>query len=118
MSKTRKRKKSPKKKAPKEDVSAEPEEEPSAGVIDIAALPIWQIIPIFIGIFDRVAWQRMGMVVNPMTQQIEKDLDQARVAIDSYEALFKHLGDNINMETKKVLEARLTDLKLNFAQQA
>ncbi len=85
------------------------------GVIDIAALPVWQIIPIFMGILDRVAWQRIGLVVNPQSQKIEKDLEQARVAIDCYENLLKHLGDKVSPDIKSHLEGRLTDLKLNYS---
>ncbi|MFX1562845.1 MAG: DUF1844 domain-containing protein [Promethearchaeota archaeon] len=127
MSKTRKRK--PRKSATtKSKPKAEPEptspkgeeettERPTA-VVDIAALPLWQILQVFLGIFDRVAWQRMGLVVNPQTQEIEKDMEQARIAIDCYEVLLKHLADKVKPEAKQYLETRLTDLKLNFASQA
>lgn len=103
-----------------EDSSQETSKEESQpeGVIDITAVPLWQIIPVFINVFDRVAWQKMGLVVNPKSQEIEKDLDQARAAIDCYDALLTKLGDNVDPELKKLLETRLTDLKLNFAQQA
>lgn len=116
-----------KKKKQKEPQAPEPEtkeqdtdEEPSPppGVVDITAVPVWQIIPVFINVFDRVAWQKMGLVVNPQSQKIEKDMNQAQAAIDCYDALLTHLGDNIDPETKKLLQTRLTDLKLNFAQQA
>lgn len=127
MSKTRKRK--PRKsattkskpKAESESTSPTGEEattERPTAVVDIAALPLWQILQVFVGIFDRVAWQRMGLVVNPQTQEIEKDMEQARIAIDCYEALLKHLADKVKPEVKQHLETRLTDLKLNFASQA
>lgn len=126
MSKRRKRK--PKKPTtPKSKPKTEPEptspegEEPTerpTTVVDIAALPLWQILQVFLGIFDRVAWQRMGLVVNPQTQEIEKDMEQARAAIDCYEVLLKHLADKVKPEVKQHLETRLTDLKLNFASQA
>jgi hypothetical protein len=90
-------------------------DEPSAQVVDIAILPIWQVIPIFMGILDRIAWQRMGLVVNPQTQELEKDMEQARIAINLYEAMFKHLEPKLDEETQKQINSRLTDLKLNFA---
>lgn len=118
-----KKKKQPKSKEPAPEPQAE---EPASGeeaksepvMVDIAALSVWQLIPFFINILERVAWQKMGLVVNPQTQEIEKDLEQARVAIDSYTSLLEHLGDHVEPETKTVLQARLTDLKLNFASQA
>jgi hypothetical protein len=101
-----------------EESSTEEEAGSEPVMVDIAALPVWQLIPFFINILERVAWQRMGLVVNPQTQEIEKDLQQARVAIDSYASLLGHLGDHVEPDAKTVLEARLTDLKLNFATQA
>ncbi len=106
---------------PSETPQAEPktdereDDQQPDGVVDIAALPVWQIIPIFMGILDRAAWQRIGLVVNPQSQKIEKDLEQARVAIDCYESLLKQLGDKIPPDVKRHLEGRLTDLKLNYS---
>lgn len=122
MPKSKKKKQSKSKESASEPIIEEPpaeektESEPV--MVDIAALPVWQLIPLFINILERVAWQKMGLVVNPQTQEIEKDLQQARVAIDSYTALLEHLGENIEPETKTALKARLTDLKLNFASQS
>ncbi len=117
-----KQKKTKKTKKPVEDASAESHEEPqetgsTQTVVDITALPVWQIIPFFISVFDRIAWQKMGLVVNPQSQEIEKDLEQARIAIDSYEGLLANLGEHIEPNVKKALASRLTDLKLNYAQQ-
>ena len=103
---------------PKESPES-PEEEPTAPqMVDISALPVWQLLPLFIRILDSVAWQKMGLIVNPMTQEIEKDLDQARAAIDSYGALLEQLGDHIESDAKEALKGRLADLKLNYATQA
>ncbi|MFX1475010.1 MAG: DUF1844 domain-containing protein [Promethearchaeota archaeon] len=95
--------------------STETEDQPPGEVVDIAALPVWQIIPIFLGILDRVAWQRIGLVVNPQSQKIEKDLEQARVAIDCYEKLLQQVGDKVPPDVKRHFEGRLTDLKLNYS---
>lgn len=123
MPKAKKKKKQPKGEEPAtepqvEESAAEGEKGSEPVMVDIAALPVWQLIPLFINILERVAWQKMGLVVNPQTQEIEKDLPQARVAIDSYTSLLEHLGDHVEPETKTALTARLTDLKLNFASQA
>ena len=110
--------KKPKSKAPVEAPETAEEEASQPVMVDISALPVWQLIPLFINILERVAWQKMGLVVNPQTQEIEKDLTQAKTAIDSYEALLNQLGDHIEADTKDALKNRLTDLKLNFASQA
>jgi hypothetical protein len=101
------------------DTTKVPEaEDPTPQMVDISALPVWQLLPLFIRILDSVAWQKMGLIVNPQTQEIEKDLVQARAAIDSYEALFAQLKEHLEPEAKKALESRLADLKLNFSTQS
>jgi hypothetical protein len=100
---------------PEESTTNTEQEAAKPQIVDISALPVWQILPFFIRILDSVAWQKMGLVVNPMTQEIEKDLNQARAAIDSYEALLNQLGEQIDADTKTALKSRLADLKLNFA---
>jgi hypothetical protein len=102
----------------KEKKQKESEETGEAKVVDLRALSVWQIIQFSISLFESLAWQKMGLVVNPQTQEIEKDLDQARAAIDSFESLLTHLGKNIAPDEKKILEARLADLKLNYSKQA
>jgi hypothetical protein len=92
--------------------------EAPAGMVDVAVLPLWSTLQIFLGILDRVAWLRMGLVVNPETQQIEKDMEQARAAIDCYEAILKALANKLQPEAKRQLEAHLTDLKLNYSSHA
>lgn len=94
---------------------SEKESEESEGVVDVAVLPVWSTLQIFLGILDRVAWLRMGIVVNPETQQIEKDFEQAKAAIDSYEAILRILESKLQPDAKRQFEARLTDLKLNYA---
>ncbi|MFX1317803.1 MAG: DUF1844 domain-containing protein [Promethearchaeota archaeon] len=100
------------------ETSVPEKEESGPQMMDISALPVWQLLPLFIRILDSVAWQKMGLIVNPMTQEIDKDLVQARAAIDSYEALLGQLKEHLEPEAKKALESRLADLKLNFSTQA
>ncbi|MFX0168464.1 MAG: DUF1844 domain-containing protein [Candidatus Hodarchaeota archaeon] len=101
-----------------EDQEEDKEASEAPKMIDIASLPIWQIIPFFMGILDRVAWQKIGLVVNPTSQEIEKDLEQAHLAIDAYEYLLGQVSKQLEQETRQAFEARLTDLKLNYAKQA
>jgi hypothetical protein len=103
---------------PKEAQTDSTESKAAPQMVDISALPLWQIISLFLNILDKVAWQKMGLVVNPASQEIEKDLTQARAAIDIYEHLLSHLESQVEQETRQVLEARLTDLRLNFAKQS
>lgn len=85
---------------------------------DIAALNTPVLISLFINILSAKAWQHMGLQVKPGTDKIEKDLELAKLAISSVEALIEKLEPQINEDEKKKLKALLTDLQINFAKQA
>ena len=85
---------------------------------DIAALNTPVLISLFINILSAKAWQHMGLQVEPGTDKIEKDLELAKLAISSVEALIEKLEPQINEDEKKKLKALLTDLQINFAKQA
>ena len=104
---------------PKDEEKKEKESEETGETtfVDLRALPVWQIMQFSMSLFESLAWQKMGLIVNPQTQEIDKDLDQARAAIDSFESLLTHLGENISLDDKKTLEARLADLKPNYSKQ-
>ena len=61
------------------------------------------------------AWAYMDLVVHPETQKHRKDLEQAKLAIDAIEALYKIVEGQLSPEQKKDIQARLTNLRLNFA---
>jgi hypothetical protein len=56
----------------------------------------------------------MGLLVNPRTNKIEKDMKQARIAIDTFEFILKQIDANLSEEEKRHLNNLLSDLKLNF----
>ncbi len=61
------------------------------------------------------AWAYMDFVAHPETQSHTKDLKQARLAIDSIDALFKIIEPELDTAEKKDIQTRLTNLRLNFA---
>ncbi len=61
------------------------------------------------------AWAYMDLVVHPETQKHKKDPEQARLAIDAIEALYRIVEGQLSPEQKKDLQTRLTNLRLNFA---
>ncbi|MCD6165515.1 DUF1844 domain-containing protein [bacterium] len=67
--------------------------------------------------FETAAWQQMGKLKNPLTNKIEKDLEQARLSIDMLDMIkAKTEGSRTPNETK-VLERILSQLKINFVEE-
>jgi hypothetical protein len=63
------------------------------------------------------AWAYLGLTAHPETQKLEKDLNQARLAIDSIDAIYKILEPSLTDEEKKEIQVSLTNLRLNFVRE-
>lgn len=79
---------------------------------------IVDIVEGMIGVLAGEAWKYMGLVVDPVTGQLRRDLDRARVAIDCVEALFKNLEPLLDEGRRRKIKTVLSDLRLNFVRQS
>ncbi len=64
--------------------------------------------------FQTAALQQMGKLQNPLTQKIERDLDQARFSIDILEMIQNKTKNNLSDNEKTFLEHTLFELRMNF----
>jgi hypothetical protein len=64
--------------------------------------------------FHTAAMQQMGKLQNPITQKIERDLDQARFSIDMLEMIQNKTKNNLSENEKKFLEHTLFELRMNY----
>lgn len=64
--------------------------------------------------FQQAAFQHMGKIPNPITGKIEREIEQARMAIDMLDMLKARTNGNLADEEKRMLEHVLRELKLNF----
>ncbi len=64
--------------------------------------------------FQSAAWQEMGKMKNPITDKIERNLEQARYSIDMLEMIRHRTQGNLEDNEKRFLETIIRDLQLNF----
>ena len=64
--------------------------------------------------FQAAAMQQMGKMPSPFSQQIERDLPQARLSIDMLEMLEERTSGNLTGEEARFLKHVLTELRLNY----
>ncbi|MEP0822004.1 MAG: DUF1844 domain-containing protein [Ignavibacterium sp.] len=67
-----------------------------------------------ITMFQAAALQQMGKVKNPVTDKIERDLEQAQMSIDMLDMLKAKTRNNLTPDEEQFLTGVLRDLKLNF----
>ena len=89
-------------------------EENKEKVFDITSLDIYKLLGLFINILSSQAWQYMGLRIRSGSDKVEKDLERAKVAIDSIELLISKIEDHVKEEEKTHLKNLLTDLQINF----
>jgi len=64
--------------------------------------------------FQTLALQQMGKLMNPITGKVERDLHQARITIDMIAMIQKKTGGNLSGEEKRIIDGILMDLQMNF----
>jgi len=64
--------------------------------------------------FQGAAMQQMGKVMNPITNKIERDLEQARLSIDILGMIEEKTKGNLSDEEKRFLDHVLFELRMNY----
>lgn len=73
-----------------------------------------QLLFYLVSSFEMAALQQMGKIKNPLTDKIEKDLQQAQFSIDLLDMLKEKTKANLSGDEQKFLEHVLGQLKLNY----
>lgn len=100
---------------PKEEEKKEEKEEkiPEGKEVDTPSL-----LKICISILSGGAWSWLGLTAHPQTGKIKRDLQQAKLAIDSISLLFNQIEDKLNELERKEIKALLADLQINYVNQS
>ena len=64
--------------------------------------------------FQMAAWQQLGKVQNPISEKIEKNLEQAQFSIDMLEMIRKKTEGNLTDPEKQMLNKVISELELNY----
>jgi hypothetical protein len=99
----------------------QPEETAAAGKkpeqeVKLPTVP--ELVRLRIAELSELAWIHMGLVANPLTQRIVKDLPQARLAIDCAAALVEQLQPHLDEREKRELRTLLANLRINYVEQS
>ncbi len=86
--------------------------------IPLGALPTADVLVWNMSLLAGKAWEGMGLVPNPITNKVEKNLDEARLAIDAFAAIFDVLRLRIEEQTRREMETVLTNLRINFVEKS
>ncbi|MEP6754670.1 MAG: DUF1844 domain-containing protein [Chthonomonadales bacterium] len=71
-----------------------------------------------IDILHQGSWISMGLVADPATGEMKRDLEQARIAIDCVGYLALKVDSQLDDHTRRELKNLVSDLQINFVQQS
>jgi len=67
--------------------------------------------------FHAAAMQHMGKTKNPLSDKIERSLEQAQFVIDTLDALASKTKGNLSEEESRFLANVIKELKLNYVEE-
>ena len=73
-----------------------------------------QLFMYLVGTFQSSAWIALGKMKNPMTDKIERNLDQASYYIDLLDMLQLKTKGNVSEYEEQMLINTVSELKMNF----
>ena len=73
-----------------------------------------QLFMYLVGTFQSSAWIALGKMKNPMTDKIEKNLDQASYYIDLLDMFQSKTKGNVSEYEEQMLISTVSELKMNF----
>lgn len=81
-------------------------------------LSVYMLLAVSLDQFASVANQKMGLQVDPITGKLDRDLKQAKIAIDVANRLVEAMDPELDEEDRRQVQALLSDLRLNFVRQS
>ena len=78
---------------------------------DLPVLFVW-----FVSMLSGKAWEYLGLIMNPETKEMNKDLKKAKIAIDTVAFLYDQIKDDLNLEDFKRIENLLANLRMNYVE--
>lgn len=67
-----------------------------------------------VSMFQVAAMQQMGKVPNPMTNEIEKDMDQAKMSVDILAMLKEKTKGNLSKQEEEYLSKLVFECQMNY----
>ncbi|MFQ5511037.1 MAG: DUF1844 domain-containing protein [Candidatus Krumholzibacteriia bacterium] len=70
-----------------------------------------------VSMYQLAAMQQLGKIMNPVTNAVEKDLDQAKFSIDTVEVLKRKTSGNLSKAEEEFLNKVLFELQMNYVEE-
>ncbi|MCK9594696.1 MAG: DUF1844 domain-containing protein [Candidatus Omnitrophica bacterium] len=100
----------------KEAVEKEKQAQAKEPVADGASLPVQADFTFFVTTLSIQAAIALGSMPNPATQQVESNLNQAKLIIDTLAMIKEKTHGNLNAEEDSLIDNMLYDLRMQYVE--
>jgi len=76
-----------------------------------------ELFTYLISTFYSSAWMQMGKMANPVTNKVERDLEQAQFSIDLLDMLKAKTEGNLSEDETRLLDHAIKELKMNYMEE-
>lgn len=67
-----------------------------------------------VAMFQTLALQQLGKLINPITGKLERDLQQARITIDMIQMIKGKTAGNLSSDEQRLVDTVVLELQMNF----
>ena len=71
-----------------------------------------------VAMFETLALQQLGKLVNPVTGKADRDLRQARITIDMIDMIREKTAGNLTTDEARIIDAVLLELQMNYVDES
>jgi len=93
------------------------EEEPDLRQVLLPS-DVYTLAQFTISLLGNAAWQHLGLVADPQTGEVKKDLAQAQLSIDIISFLFDKIKHTLEKEQEREVRNLLTNLTMNYVEKS
>jgi len=94
------------------------ETEEAAPQVPLQALDIYDMLRFVVSLLTQQAWVSLGIQKAPGAEEVEQDLPQAKVAIDTLEFVIDKLAPDLDPQERAELDSVLSNLQINYVKRA
>ena len=67
-----------------------------------------------VAMFQTLALQQLGKLINPITGKLERELQQARITIDMLQMIKEKTTGNLSIDEQRLIDSVVMELQMNF----
>lgn len=86
--------------------------------VPLQALDVYDMLRFVVSLLTQQAWVSLGIQKAPGAEEVEQDLPQAKVAIDTLEFVVNKLEPDLESQEKAELDSVLSNLQINYVKRA